>query len=253
MFYNQLHAKYPSATYISTIAVSSLANATAGIAQDDHIYESALSFVGLFNKYDHANRNHPIFVAEYAAIYVAGQSAQIENPVLQTATAEAVFLLGLERNSDIVLGSSYGAFIKSLGDTPDAVATIKHSADAVVPSLSYYVQKLFATHHGVKTLPTTSNTAFGPLYWSSTMSASGTFYVKIVNFEGAASTPVTVTCKGSSKTTATLTTLTAPSANSANTLGSMQQIWTEKTVTASSPGVFSFTLSGVYVSAVLTV
>jgi alpha-N-arabinofuranosidase len=253
MFYNQLYAKYPSATYISTISVSSLTNPPAGIAQDDHLYDSAASFVGMFNKYDNANRNHPIFVAEYAAIYVAGVSGQIENPTLQTATAEAAFLLGLERNSDIVVGSSYGAYIKSLGDSPDNVATIKHSANAVVPSLSYYVQKLFATHHGVKTLPMSSNTAFGPVYWSSTISASGTYYVKIVNFNGAASTPITVTCTGNSKTTATLITLTAASESSSNSLGNMQQIWTETTVSASSAGVFSFTLSGTYISAVLVV
>ena len=253
MFYKQLYAKYPEVTYISTVPVTSLTNAASGVAQDDHLYTSALEMVGYFNRYDHYSRNHPIFVAEYAAIYTNGASTQLDNPTLQSATAEAVMLLGLERNSDIVAGSCYGAFIKSLGDEVDNVATIKHSADAIVPSISYFVQKLFASHYGATTLPTTSDTAFGPLYWSSMMSSSGTYYVKIVNFKGAATTPVTITCKGSSKTTATLITLTAPSEGSANTLGNMQQTWKETKITATSAGVFKFSLSGTYVSAVLSV
>ena len=98
-----------------------------------------------------------------------------------------------------------------------------------------------------------SNTAFGPVYWSSTISDSGTYYVKMVNFNGSASTPVTVTCTGSEKTVAKLITLTAPDQGSSNTLGHMEQIWTETSIEATEAGVFDFTLEGEYVSAVLSV
>ncbi len=206
-----------------------------------------------FNAYDHANRAHPIWVAEYAAITVPGGSGQINNPTLDSATAEAVFLLGLERNSDVVVGSSYGALIKSLNEDPDNVAVIKHNADSIVLSISYYVQKMFATYHGTHTLPVSANSKFGPVYWSATMSASGQYFVKMVNYNGLASTPVRVTCHGSRKGTARLIQLTAPSAGSVNTLGNTQSRWTEATVSATSPGVFDITLSGQYVSAVLVV
>ncbi len=253
MFYDQIKAKYPNAKIISTISISSISNAPGGICQDDHNYPSSTTMVSQFNAYDNANRSRPIFVAEYAAITIPGVSGQINNPTLASATAEAVFLLGLERNADIVVGSSYGALIKNLNEDPNNVAVMKHNADSVVLSISYYVQKMFATHFGTQTLPISSNAAYGPLYWAASMSATGTYYVKIVNNNGMASTPVQVTCRGSSKTSGVLISLTAPDAQSANTLGNTVSVWTEQTVTATSPGVFDFNLSGQYVVAVLVV
>ena len=136
---------------------------------------------------------------------------------------------------------------------PNNVAVIKHTATDIIRTISYYVQRLFASNYGTMTLPVTADTNFGPLYWSVTASESKTAYVKIVNYNGASSTPVTVKLKGSTKTTATLTVLTAPSGTSFNDLGSEVSTWTQLTVQASSAGVFNFTLTGSYLCAVLTI
>jgi alpha-N-arabinofuranosidase len=100
-------------------------------------------------------------------------------------------------------------------------------------------------------VPVTADSPFGPLYWSATKDSTGTYFVKIVNYNGAASTPVTVNISGSTGD-ATLTTLTAPDEYSTNTLDNTASVWTESTVT-NDGGAYSFTLTGNYISAVFRV
>ena len=265
MFYNAIHAKYPDITIISSVCINtdfpistcsssiSLANPSSGVAADLHLYQSADATVALFNAFDNIARTHPILIGEYAAIYPDNAGGtQLDNPTLQSATSEAVMFLGLERNSDLVFGIAHGALMKSLNDEPDNVALLKHNADTIVPSYSYYVAQMFARNFGTRTAPTTSDSAYGPLYWSNTVGPSGTYYVKIVNYNGAATTPVKVEIVGSNATTATLITLTGPSESSTNVLGSLTSSLTETTVEGSS-GTFFFTLTGSYIVAVLVV
>ena len=73
-----------------------------------------------------------------------------------------------------------------------------------------------------------------------------------MNFDGADETPVTVRLEDSEASTATFITLMAPSASSVNLSGEKTSIWTETTVTGTG-GVFTFTLSNSYISAVLRV
>lgn len=99
------------------------------MVQDLHLYQSAADTAGLFNAYNYP-RDYHVLVGEYAAIFDdRSESVQIDNPTLQSATSEAVMFLGLERNSDLVVGSSHGALIKSLHDEPDNVALMKTLAE----------------------------------------------------------------------------------------------------------------------------
>jgi alpha-N-arabinofuranosidase len=157
----------------------------------------------------------------------------------------------LERNADLIVGISHGALIKSLHDEPDNVAMIKHSPTTIVRSMSYYVAKLFGTNFGSETVAVTGDVTYGPLYWAATKNDDETFFVKIVNYDGDASTPITVVIPGKSNA-ATLKTLSAPDKDSTNTLGNIQSVWTETKVPGSE-GNYSFTLTGSYISAVLVV
>jgi alpha-N-arabinofuranosidase len=265
MFYNAIHAKYPSVAIISSLCInndlpgatcqpgSSLNNPPAGVIADLHLYQSSDATVGLFSAFDHLPRDHPILVGEYAAIYPdnEGGNTQLDNPTLQSATSEAVMFLGLERNSDLVMGVAHGALMKSLNDEPDNVAIIKHNADTLVLSYSYFVTQMFAQNFGSRTAPTTADAGFGPLYWSSTVD-NGKYFVKVVNYKGADSTPVTVTVSGSNANSARLITLTGPNGSSTNTLGSSTHSLKETTVHGGG-GTFSFTLQGSYVVAILVV
>ncbi|KAI5458762.1 glycoside hydrolase family 51 protein [Mariannaea sp. PMI_226] len=232
MFYNAIKKAYPKMNVISSIWAGYFNNLPSGVIQDLHDYLTVDDMVAHFGGYDHADRQYPVLVGEYAAIYDAEHTNpnQLDNPTLQSATSEAVYFLGLERNADLILGICHGALIKSLHDEPDNVAMIKHNPDTLVRSMSYYVAKLFGTNFGTTTAAVTGDENYGPLYWAATKNDKGTYFVKIVNYDGAASTPVTVKIPGK-KNTATLKTLTAPDKYSTNTLGDMQSIWTEKKIT----------------------
>lgn len=252
MFYTAIHAAYPDIKIISSVWSGTFTSPLpVGVIQDLHDYLSVDDMVGKFNGYDNSDRNYPVLVGEYAAIYDAAHTDgnQLDNPTLQSATSEAVYFLGLERNADVIVGISHGALIKSLHDEVDNVAMIKHTPNDLVRSYSYYVAKLFATHYGTETAAVTGDSSYGPLYWAATKNDAGTYFVKIVNYDGADSTPVTIAIPGKT-TDATLITVTGPDTYSTNSLDNITTIWTETTVPGSSEG-YSFTLVGSYISAVL--
>lgn len=252
MFYDAIKNVYPDMNIISSMWVGYFTTPPpVGVIQDLHDYLSVDDMVGKFNGYDNAPRTYPVLVGEYAAIYDAEHvnPNQLDNPTLQSATSEAIYFLGLERNADLIVGISHGALIKSLHDEIDNVAMIKHTPTEIVRSYSYYVAKLFATNYGSKTVALTGDENYGPLYWAATKNDAGTYFVKIVNYDGAASTPVTVVIPGKTSA-ATLITVSGPSVYSTNTLGNITSVWSETTVPYSSGG-YSFTLTGSYINAVL--
>lgn len=255
MFYDAVKNEYPNMKIISSIWAGYFTDSSlpVNVIQDLHDYLSADDMAAKFNGYDNAPRTYPVLVGEYAAIYDAQHTSpnQLDNPTLQSATSEAVYFLGLERNADLIVGISHGALIKSLHDEPDNVAMIKHSPTSIVRSMSYYAAKLFATNFGSETVEVTGDVAYGPLYWAATKNDSGTFFIKIVNYGGDSSTTVTVLVPGKTNV-ATLKTLSAPDMYSTNTLGDTQSIWTETQISVSEGG-YSFTLSGAYIMAVLVV
>ncbi|RSM09112.1 hypothetical protein CEP52_004316 [Fusarium oligoseptatum] len=239
--YDAIRAKYPKMNIVSTINPSPSPDKGSGGMVDLHIYNNEHHFSTLFNTFDQASRDYPVFVAEYAAIRAGtGTGAEIGAQTFGMACAEAIFLLGCERNSDVILGSAYGALIKHYDEEPNTVAVIKHTANEVLHTMSYYVQKLFADYMGTETLPVTATEGI------------------LVNYNGPTGEDgaVRVTFKGlSAASTAKLTFLSAPSSSSVNNLPSMggeaSQI-TVKTISGQN-GVFSVVFNKAYEIAILTV
>ncbi|PMD43173.1 glycoside hydrolase family 51 protein [Hyaloscypha variabilis F] len=252
MFYTAIKNAYPDMKIISSIWVGYFSTPPpVGVIQDLHDYLSVDDMVSKFNGYDNSDRSWPVLVGEYAAIYDAEHVSpnQLDNPTLQSATSEAIYFLGLERNADFIVGISHGALIKSLHDEPDNVAMMKHTPNEIVRSYSYYVAKLFATNYGSETVAVTGDQDYGPLYWAATKNDAGTYFVKVVNYDGAAETSVTVVIPG--KTNAgTLITVSGPGTYATNVLGDVTSVWTE-TAVANEAGRYTFTLSGSYICAVL--
>ncbi|KGO52137.1 Glycoside hydrolase, superfamily [Penicillium expansum] len=255
-FYDAIHAVYPSINLVSAINPNPVTS--NGSSLDLHIYGNENYFVSLFNTFDQASRSYPVFVNEYAATNTgSNNNGQVGAQTLGMSCAEAIFLLGCERNSDVIVGSAYGALIKNYNEAPDTVAVIKHTENEVLYTISYYVQKLFADHMGTRTLPVTATDGeFGPVYWSATASSSSTI-LKLVNYNGqtGSSNAVQVNVEGSSKDIATLITLTAPSSTSVNnlpSLGGESSVITTTTLSGSA-GSFSISFSKPYEIAILVV
>lgn len=106
-------------------------------------------------------------------------------------------------------------------------------------------------HHGTIVLPVTSDTGFGPLYWSASRTDHGEYYLKIANYNGTTSN-VTFEVPDTTITRGKLITLSAPSSFSWNTPKNETSVWVEKTVVKSANGKFAFELPNLTV-AVLSV
>jgi alpha-N-arabinofuranosidase len=70
MFYNAIKGAYPNINIISSIWVGYFTTPPpVNTIQDLHDYLSVEDIVSKFNGYDNADRNYPVLVGEYAAIY----------------------------------------------------------------------------------------------------------------------------------------------------------------------------------------
>jgi alpha-N-arabinofuranosidase len=121
---------------------------------DEHCYAMPDWFLREAHRFDGYDRKGPqVFMGEYAA-----QSVQIASPQnrnnLRCAIAEAAFLTGVERNSDIVTMSAYAPLLaheEAWQWRPNLIWFDNLSSYATP---SYHVQKLFSHHRGDVSLPT---------------------------------------------------------------------------------------------------
>ncbi|MGW8315350.1 MAG: alpha-L-arabinofuranosidase C-terminal domain-containing protein [Bacteroidales bacterium] len=119
---------------------------------DEHYYNTPDWFFDNVNRYDAYDRDsYKIFAGEYAAANVGMASPDNRN-VWITALAEAAYMTGLERNSDVVYMASYApllAHTEAWQWTPDLIWFDNLIAYGTP---NYYVQKLVATHRGTHLL-----------------------------------------------------------------------------------------------------
>lgn len=145
MFYKAIKERYPQIQLIANVPVKS---APMDVI-DEHYYNSPEWFIANAIRYDDYNRNGPkIFVGEYAVTRGCGTGN------LRAAIAEAAFMTGIERNSDIVVMAAYAPLFVNANAriwNPDLICFDNCN---VYGTPSYYVQMLFSQHRGDIVLPT---------------------------------------------------------------------------------------------------
>ncbi len=146
-FYQAIKAKYPAMQLIANCHL----NDQPMDIRDDHYYDNPDYFLSHAGLYDALDRNaFKVYVGEYA---VVGGHAGKGN--LRCAIAEAAFLTGLERNSDVVVMSSYAPLFVNTHDrtwNPDAIV---FDAGSCYGTPSYHLQKLLAQNRPDVLLPRT--------------------------------------------------------------------------------------------------
>ncbi|RZB47630.1 Alpha-L-arabinofuranosidase 1 isoform D [Glycine soja] len=155
-FYEAIKAAYPDIQIISNCDASRKPLNHPADLFDFHTYPSSNDMFSLFTKFDNTSRSGPkAFVSEYAV------KSDAANGNLLAAVAEAAFLIGLEKNSDIVEMVSYAPLFLNINDKrwiPDAIVFDSYQ---VYGTPSYWVQKLFIESSGAtfidSTLSTTSS------------------------------------------------------------------------------------------------
>ncbi|HKI69238.1 MAG TPA: alpha-L-arabinofuranosidase C-terminal domain-containing protein, partial [Verrucomicrobiae bacterium] len=106
-------------------------------------------FFRMADHYDNADRNgSKIYVGEYAVNRGVGHGN------LLGALSEAVFMLDMEKNSDVVNLCSYAPLFENVNQPNWRVNLIRFDSSRVVGRSSYQVQKLFAENRPDVILPT---------------------------------------------------------------------------------------------------
>ena len=180
-FYDAIKARYPALQVIATTAVKS----RMPDVYDEHFYEPAKRFEEIVHRYDGYSRSGPkIFVGEWAT-YEGSPT-----PNLGAALGDAVWMTGLERNSDLVVMASYAPLFVNVNPGASQWKTnlIGYDALSSFGSPSYYAQAMFSGHHG-DTILASSCDAGARFYYSVTRDTwTGVIYVKAVNPTGEART-----------------------------------------------------------------
>ncbi|MCM1190579.1 MAG: alpha-L-arabinofuranosidase [bacterium] len=139
-FRKEISARYPELLIVANTHVEK-AGLQLDIA-DEHFYDKAEWFAENSHHYDQYDRRGPgIFVGEFAV--VAGNIR-----TLYAALGEAMFLVGLERNQDVVKLASYAPLFENVRYAawePNLIA-FDGLDNYAIPT--WYVQKLFAENRG---------------------------------------------------------------------------------------------------------
>ena len=212
-FYHAIKERYPDLQVIATAPVKSV---TPDVL-DEHFYMSAGESFAQAHHYDAADRNGPkIFVGEWAT------REGDPTPDLEAALADAAWLTGLERNSDLVIMNSYAPLFVNVNPDGEQWAPDLIGYDALTSygSPSYWTQQMFSTHLGTEVVDCTLDNAAPRVYASVTRDdVKHKLFVKVVNATSAAQA-VAIALGGVKKVgpQATLTTMSGKTPNATNSI-----------------------------------
>ncbi|KAL8838644.1 MAG: hypothetical protein Q9170_002052 [Blastenia crenularia] len=208
--YKGIKAAYPNIVIISTASEENVnyeIDLPQGSMYDLHDYAEPSFFISnRFNFFDNwqqdtNNTKTTILIGEYSCLQIdeptgivnlnlsfadpAVDGLRFPNPSLLSALAEAVYLIALERNPNLV---KFSTFAPSLANTnafqwrPNLI-TFDADPTHTVRSVSYHVQKLFNAYRGTHTLEVVNTQGdFNPMFWVATIDeVRNAVYLKIVN------------------------------------------------------------------------
>lgn len=174
-FFDAIKAKYPQLQIIGSTSVKSR---TPDVI-DDHYYRNQEEFYTDTHHYDKYDRKGPkIFVGEYATM------EGTPTPNFGAALADAAWLTGLERNSDIVVMASYAPLFTNVNPSGMQWRTnlIGYNALTSYGSPSYYAQVMFGNHLGTEVVESKLEGAGPRFFYSVTRDAGkGVLFLKLVN------------------------------------------------------------------------
>lgn len=257
-FKDAINEKYPDIFVFASTTDYQFAE-TEDAGEDYHEYTRPDYFVGQFGLFDHFTTNYKTMIGEYAAVQpnipqgggVDWNAPRWAFPKWIGTVAEAVFLLGAERNADKIFGAAYAPLFQNLNSYQWAPDLISYSADASadVFSTSYYMIELLSAHRISEVLPLEAPT-FDPVYYAAGYSNStNTYILKTAVYNSTETVAMRVAFEGINEgAEATLTVLTAPDALGYNDVGSDVVTRTMTQLKAESGGFFEYELADLSIS-----
>jgi len=235
---------------------------------DEHYYMNYTDFLMHTDHYDEYSRTeksmYHVFAGEYSANQtndLTGNAFSVTFNSILTATAEAAYMTGIERNGDVVRLASYAPVFGHINSSYNqwAVDMIYYDNETFVPTCNYYVQQMFAQNQGKNVLTTDltyTNTDLErfaitssngsktynsrSLFRVASVDSSGDIIIKLVNANTTADISVKVDVSGVNFAgTADVTVLQNDDKNAVNKKGNIQVSPVSSTIEVS--GAFTFT------------
>ncbi len=138
--FKKLKAEYPNIIFINTLGHTDplLEKVPGEYMVDPHWYRNPDFFFNNNHLFDDAPRTHDIYVGEYACNGGVGAGN------LLAALSEAAFIMGMERNSDVVKMTSYAPLFENENRRDWPCNLIHINSSQVYGRASYYVQQMAA-------------------------------------------------------------------------------------------------------------
>lgn len=239
-FHDAIRKNYPQLTVISSTADI---DTPADTVKDYHIYSIPSDLVDKFSYFD--NTSNKTLIGEYSAWEFTNMT-RAPFPYWRGTVAEAIFMLGAERNADRILGTTYAPILQNLNDVqwiPDLVSFTADPAETIYSTSLQMLSLLSGTR--IKTtrgVTLEGDGKLGPGYWVGGVDAAGKGVMKMAVFDSKQPVPFSVKFAGAKAgATAKLTVLTGKGAQSmVDSVGNNVVTTTTRTVRAGGAGRFKF-------------
>lgn len=154
IFYKAIKEKYPQIRLMASMGIGDVNQRTLKDMKevdivDEHAYKDALwsrRNTDHFDKYKRGDWD--MYVGEYAT------NAGVGAGNMQAALSDAVYILGMERNADLVKWSSYAPLLVNINDIDWPVNLINFDAAKSFGRISYYAIKLLGDNRADVNLTT---------------------------------------------------------------------------------------------------
>lgn len=157
---DELKARYPNLTCLADLSFCPDMPPALFDMNDEHYYNSPQWFASQFHHYDKRDRKRPpAYLGEVAV--TSGEGGDLKGNLL-AALGEGIFLMGCERNADVVRMVSYAPLLAHVDGRSGWHGMIYHDSTRVFGTVSYYLWQLFGANLPTVSLPTTVTTGAGP-------------------------------------------------------------------------------------------
>ena len=157
LVHTALKARYPELTYIADLSFPRFMGEESFDMEDNHFYNSPQWFMNNLHHYDKRDRKlPPVYDGEVAV--TSGEGGRDKGNLI-AALGEGVFLMGLERNADVVRQVWYAPLLANVRGRTDWHGMIYFDTTRAFGTVSYYLWKLFGENRPAYTVRTEVQTA----------------------------------------------------------------------------------------------
>jgi alpha-L-arabinofuranosidase len=152
-----LKSNFPAISYINDLSFQrrDWVKSGASALEDNHFYNSPQWFMNNTRHYDNRDRSlPPVYDGEVAV--TSGEGGRDKGNLI-AALAEGAFLMGLERNADVVRMVSYAPLLANIEGRTDWHGMIYFDSLRSYGTVSYYLWKLFGLNRPDHTVETSVN------------------------------------------------------------------------------------------------